>query len=179
MKLWAFVVALLCALGYNAWVPRAVAQAPAQMQVSLDQMKSNVTLIPASAEKDRWQGNAEMWQVMIGQKGNVPIPKLELLKTYFREMQANVAGITEPEEQERWQANMFMWGVLIRLMESDTPDRFFVHVDGYFGRMQANVAQIVEPSEKGRWQANVDIWKIMIARLDKTPLQDVAEKKSQ
>jgi hypothetical protein len=166
------VGALISPLG----VSRAIAQAPTQMQV-LDQMKANVTLIPASAEKDRWQSNTEMWQIMIARKGNVSGPQLDLLKTYFEKMQANVAAITEPEEQERWQTNMFMWAIMIRHMGTEPPARFLVPLNGYFGRMQANVGEIAQAAEKDRWQANVDLWKAMIARLDKMSTQ--AERKLQ
>ncbi|HUK29542.1 MAG TPA: hypothetical protein VLV89_00410 [Candidatus Acidoferrum sp.] len=166
MKLTGLVVAVLCVFALLIATPRAVTQSPVQMQASLDVMKTNVAQIPASAEKDRWQANEEMWQIVIGHTQSVPIVHLGLLKSRFQEMQENVAEITEPKERERWQANVFMWQEIINHMEGGTHPLMLVEMKDPFGRMQANVARIDESPEKERWQANVDVWKIMIMRLE-------------
>jgi hypothetical protein len=164
------LISLVCVQGLSA-------QLPAKMQTLQDQMKANVAQIPASAEKDRWLANTDLWQFMINYQGNPPIWQLGLLKSHFHEMQANVAGINEPEEKERWLSNMYLWEVTIRHLEGDPNPRFFGQLRGYFARMQTNVARIVEPSEKERWQVNVDVWKIMIEDFDRPPLQVAAVQK--
>jgi hypothetical protein len=149
-----------------ACLPGARAQdATKRMQVFHEQMRANVTQIAASAERDRWQTNTDMWQIVISHPDGLSNVELELLRTDLHSMETNESAITEPNEHDRWHANVLMWTVMIGHMANLNYVRYLDQLKSFFDRMETNVADISEPSEKERWQANIGIWQLMLDRL--------------
>jgi len=83
------------------------------MASSLDRIKANVAKVAEVGEKERWQTNIDLWQVVIGQKGVLAKSDAEKLTGPFEKMKANVGKITEAGEKGRWEANRDMWKVVI------------------------------------------------------------------
>jgi len=151
--------------------------ATANTKTLLERMQSNVSRIGPAAEKERWNANIAMWQVLVAKPGKLSASDVSALQTSLETIRTNVATIVRPAEKERWQANVRLWQMFLRGERAmmgppggagscctqpmmNMPGR--PGVDAAFGRMTLNVAKIPDSAEKDRWQANCDLWEAVL-----------------
>jgi hypothetical protein len=79
-------------------------------------MKANVAKITDAAEKERWDANVAMWEVVMAAPGKVAKPGRDAMVKALDTIKANLAKIRVAAERERWDANREMWTVTLRLM---------------------------------------------------------------
>ena len=79
----------------------------------LDQMQANVSQITVPAEKERWNANLSMWNVVFAKPGKLAASDLSALRSSLRTMRTNVNAITRSAEKERWMANLRLWQAFV------------------------------------------------------------------
>jgi hypothetical protein len=141
-----------------------VAQVARSTQATFDQMQANVAKITVQGEKERWQANADMWQVKLAHMDKLAKPELDKITASLNAMKMNVAKIAIAAEKERWQANVDLWQASLapKVAKADLDK-----MNAALSTIKANVAKITVPAEKERWEANRDLWQAVLDKLPK------------
>jgi hypothetical protein len=141
-----------------------LAQAPPALKSQLTAMQANVGKISNAGEKERWQTNAQLWEVKINRVGKLELSDIAKMRPILETMKVNVSKITDGAEKERWQANVDAWQTLI--------DKFQVYAKADRDLMRArletikaNVMKIRVAAEKERWEANRELWTLTLRTL--------------
>lgn len=131
-----------------------------RMYETFQVMKNNVGQIsePVS-EKEHWQANVAMWQIVLNHLKDSQNTNTKLLKDSLQLMEDNVNRITEPSERERWDDNVELWHLMITRLDDPTIVSLgLAQVHHALGEMDANVCCIAETHEHDLWQLLVARW---------------------
>lgn len=153
------------ALAVAILVPAGMlAQAPPALKSQLTAMQANVGKISNAAEKERWQANAQLWDVKINRAGKLELSDIAKMRPILETMKVNVSKITDGAEKERWQANVDAWQTLIdkfQLYAKADRDLMRARLE----TIKANVQKIRVAAEKERWEANRELWTLTLRTL--------------
>lgn len=79
----------------------------------LERMQANISQITAPAEKERWNANLSMWNVVFAKPGKLATADVGALRASLKTMRTNVNAITRSAEKERWMANLRLWQAFV------------------------------------------------------------------
>lgn len=166
MRITQLLPALALALPAVAVSQRAAQQPAKTPQSLLDQIRANVAKVTDAPEKERWQGNIDLWQTKLARTDKLAAADIDKMNASLKTIRANVAKVTEPAEKARWTANADLWTAFLAL--KDTPAKTEIdHMNGLVAAITSNVAKVTAADEKERWMANRDLWKTTIDKLGK------------
>ena len=155
----------------NTWMLIAAAMAPAlaaaqgappaiNTKTVFAIMQKNVSNIKQPLERERWDANVAMWQVVLNTNGKLTTGELDLLKSSLEKIKTNAVKIMPAGEEQRWIANIALWQAYI---DGNRPPNTKNDVAfKTFEKMKMNVDRLNDSQEKRRWEANIDLWQVQL-----------------
>ena len=155
----------------NQWILIAASFAPAlaaaqnvppaiDTKVVFSIMQKNVANIKQPLERERWDANVAMWQVVLSTSGKLTPGELDLLKTSLERIKSNAVKIMPAGEEQRWIANIALWQAYVE--GNRPPNAKNEVVYRTFEKMKDNVSRLNDSQEKRRWEANIDLWQVQL-----------------
>jgi len=109
------------------------------------------------AEKERWNRNLGLWQMVIDKQGKLQDIDYEKFETDLHELNGRVAPLPENPEHDRWDAGLALWQLTLDV-KGDLAQSPVGDLDKWYEDMKRRTAAARDANARKRWTANVAMW---------------------